>query len=38
VTDEMALGWAAYDGFTFGLIGLAGIGGTVLLVNRRRPA
>jgi hypothetical protein len=34
----MALGWAPYDGVTFAVIGLAGIGATVALVNRRRPA
>jgi hypothetical protein len=38
VTDDMALGWAPYDGVTFAVTGLAGIGATVVLVNRRRPA
>jgi hypothetical protein len=33
----MALGWAPYDGVTFGATGLVGIGATVVLVNRRRP-
>ncbi|MEX2136991.1 MAG: hypothetical protein WEB29_08615 [Chloroflexota bacterium] len=37
VTDDMALGWAPYDGITFGLVGLAGVGAAVWLVNRRRP-
>jgi hypothetical protein len=37
VTDEMALGWAPYDGITFGLVGLIGIGSAIVLVNRRRP-
>jgi hypothetical protein len=38
VTDDMALGWAPYDGVTFGVVGMAGIAGTIMLVNRRRPA
>ncbi|MGH2456206.1 MAG: hypothetical protein ACRDHD_08110 [Candidatus Limnocylindria bacterium] len=37
VTDEMALGWAPFDGITFGLVGLIGLGGAAVLVNRRRP-
>lgn len=37
VTEEMALGWAPYDGITFGLVGLTGIGSAIVLVNRRRP-
>lgn len=37
VTDATALGWAPYDGLAFGLLGLGGIGATMLLVNRRRP-
>jgi len=37
VTDEMALGWAPYDALAFGLVGVASIGGAVVLVNRRRP-
>jgi hypothetical protein len=38
VTDDMALGWAPFDGATFGFAGLAGIGGTIILVNKRRPS
>lgn len=38
VTDEDALGWAAYDAAAFGLVGLVGLGGAFMLVNRRRPA
>lgn len=38
VTEEMAMRWAPYDGLTFGLVGLASLGGTIVLVNRRRPA
>lgn len=38
VTDAMALGWAPYDGIAFGVIGLVGLGATVVLVNRRRPS
>ena len=38
VTDDMALGWAPYDGVTFGVVGMIGIAGTIMLVNRRRPA
>ena len=37
VTDEMALGWAPYDGVVFSLVGLGSIAGAALLVNRRRP-
>lgn len=37
VTDEMAMRWAPYDGITFGLVGLIGIGSAIVLVNRRRP-
>jgi hypothetical protein len=37
VTDEMAMRWAVYDGLTFGLVGLIGIGSAAVLVNRRRP-
>ncbi|MBA2631382.1 MAG: hypothetical protein H0U86_00010 [Chloroflexi bacterium] len=38
VTDEMALGWAPFDGLTFGVVGMVGFAGTIMLVNRRRPA
>jgi hypothetical protein len=38
VTDDMALGWAPFDGITFGVVGMVGIAGTIMLVNRRRPA
>ncbi len=38
VTDEDALGWSAFDSATFGLVGLVGVGGAFVLVNRRRPA
>ena len=37
VNDAMALGWAPYDGLTFGVVGVLGIGGAIVLVNRRRP-
>jgi hypothetical protein len=37
ITDEMALGWAPFDGVAFGLIGVIGLGSAVVLVNRRRP-
>jgi hypothetical protein len=37
VTDEMALGWAPFDGIAFGLVGVIGVGSTIVLVNRRRP-
>jgi len=37
VSDEMALGWAPYDGLIFGLVGAISIGVTVVVVNRRRP-
>ncbi len=37
VTDEMAMRWAPVDGLIFGLVGLASLGSTILLVNRRRP-
>lgn len=37
LTDAMALGWEPYDASFFTLAGLAAIGGTVTLVNRRRP-
>jgi len=38
VTDKQALGWAPYDGIIFGLVGVVSLGGTIVLVNRRRPA
>ncbi len=38
VTDDMALGWAPFDGLTFGVVGVLGIAGATVLVNRRRPA
>ena len=37
VTDATALGWAPYDGLTFAVLGVGGLGATMLLVNRRRP-
>jgi hypothetical protein len=37
VTEEMAMGWAPYDGLIFGLLGLVSLGSTIVLVNRRRP-
>lgn len=37
ITDEMALGWAPFDGLAFGLVGVIGLGSSVVLVNRRRP-
>jgi hypothetical protein len=37
ITDDMALGWAPFDGIAFGLVGLIGFGSTIVLVNRRRP-
>ena len=38
ITEKAAMGWAPYDGFIFGLVGLASLGVTIVLVNRRRPA
>lgn len=38
VSDEMALGWAPYDGAIFGIVGVLSLAGAVVLVNRRRPA
>lgn len=38
VTDEAALGWATFDGFIFGAVGLFGLGGAFVVVNRRRPS
>ena len=38
VTDEMALGWAPYDGVSFGIVGLLGVAGGYMVVNRRRPS
>jgi len=38
VTDQMTLGWTPFDGLTFGVVGMMGIAGTIMLVNRRRPA
>lgn len=38
VSDEMALGWAPYDGAIFGVVGVLSLAGAVVLVNRRRPA
>jgi hypothetical protein len=38
VTEEMALGWVPFDGLTFGVVGVASLAGTVVVVNRRRPA
>jgi hypothetical protein len=37
VSDDMALGWAPYDGLIFGLVGAISIAGAVVVVNRRRP-
>jgi hypothetical protein len=37
VTEEMALGWAPYDGLLFGLVGVVGFAGAIALVNQRRP-
>jgi hypothetical protein len=37
VTDEMALGWAPYDGLIFGLVGVASLAATLVVVNRRSP-
>lgn len=37
VTEEVALGWAPYDALSFGVVGIASIGATILIVNRRRP-
>jgi hypothetical protein len=37
ISDEMALGWAPYDGLIFGLVGALSIAATVVVVNRRRP-
>jgi hypothetical protein len=34
VTDEMALGWAPFDGIAFGFVGVIGLGSAVVLVNR----
>lgn len=38
ITDEAASGWASYDALIFGLVGVASIGGAVVVVNRRRPS
>jgi hypothetical protein len=38
VTDEMALGWAPYDGLIFGLVGVASLAATLVVVNRRSPS
>lgn len=37
VSDEIALGWAPYDGLIFGAVGALSIGASIVLVNRRRP-
>lgn len=37
VTDEMAMGWAPYDGLAFGVVGCVTVAGTFILINRRRP-
>jgi hypothetical protein len=37
VTDDMAMGWAAYDAIVFGFVGVAAIGSAIVVVNRRRP-
>ncbi len=38
VTDASALGWAPYDGVAFMMVGLGGLGATLFLVHRQRPA
>lgn len=38
VTDQVAMGWAPYDGIAFGMVGAISIGGAIWLMNRRRPA
>jgi hypothetical protein len=37
VSDEMALGWAPYDGLIFGLVGALSVAAPCVVVNRRRP-
>lgn len=37
VTDEIVNGWVPLEAAAMSLIGLAGIGGTAVVVNRRRP-
>lgn len=38
VTEEVALGWTAYDALAFGLVGSISIAAAIVVVNRRRPA
>jgi hypothetical protein len=37
VSDDMALGWAPYDGLIFSLVGAFTVATTVVVVSRRRP-
>jgi hypothetical protein len=37
VTEEMAFGWQSYDALLFSAVGVLAIGGSFLVVNRRRP-
>lgn len=37
VSDEMALGWAPYDGLIFGMVGALSVAATFVIVNQRRP-
>lgn len=37
VTEEVGLRWAAYDALGFSLVGVASLGASIVVVNRRRP-
>jgi hypothetical protein len=37
LTEEIAMGWAPIDALLYGLVGVASLGGAVVLVNRLRP-
>ena len=37
VSEEAAVGWAQYDVLIFGLIGIASLAGSIVVVDRRRP-
>lgn len=38
VSEEVAMGWAPYEAFGFGLVGVASLGAGIVVVNRRRPS
>ena len=38
VSEEVATGWALYEGLGFSLVGAASLAGAIVVVNRRRPA